>query len=225
MRLTEKRDNGSWKLKGVDWKQIAPDAKITDEVWWKLYEALWKLKDYEDTGVDPDGIRQLNAETQEQARQMLERVAKLSDEIERMKHGGDPGIKFFINKDGVADVYDDTYDIVIHCESEEDQKDAKEALKEIRRWIPVTEKLPEPETYILVSFDNFTLPDIATYRVDDDGSGAFYPGDEDYTYLSVGFYVNAWMPLPGVYRAEVEEKPVAGTGWKDHYMGRFEKVE
>lgn len=209
----------------MDWKQIAPDAKITDEVWWKLYEALWKLKDYEDTGVDPDGIRQLNAETQEQARQMLERVAKLSDEIERMKHGGDPGIKFFINKDGVADVYDDTYDIVIHCESEEDQKDAKEALKEIRRWIPVTEKLPEPETYILVSFDNFTLPDIATYRVDDDGSGAFYPGDEDYTYLSVGFYVNAWMPLPGVYRSEEEEKPVADTGWKDHYMGRFEKVE
>lgn len=183
MRLTEKRDNGSWKLKGVDWKQIAPDAKITGEVWWKLYEALWKLKDYEDTGVDPDGIRQLNAETQEQARQMLERVAKLSDEIEKMKRD------------------------------------------ERQRWIPVTEKLPEPETYILVSFDNFTLPDIATYRVDDDGSGAFYPGDEDYTYLSVGFYVNAWMPLPGVYRAEVEEKPVAGTGWKDHYMGRFEKVE
>ena len=85
MRLTEKRDNGSWKLKGVEWKQIAPDAKITDEVWWKLYEALWKLKDYEDTGVDPDGIRQLNAETQEQARAMLERVAKLSDEIEKMK--------------------------------------------------------------------------------------------------------------------------------------------
>lgn len=225
MRLTEKRDNGSWKLKGVEWKQIAPDAKITDEVWWKLYEALWKLKDYEDTGVDPDGIRQLNAETQEQARAMLERVAKLSDEIEQLKHGGDPGIKFFINKDGVADVYDDTYDIVIHCESEEDQKDAKEALKEIRRWIPVTEKLPEPETYILVSFDNFTLPDIATYRVDDDGSGAFYPGDEDYTYLSVGFYVNAWMPLPEPYRSEVEEKLVADTGWKDHYRGRFEKVE
>lgn len=225
MGLIEVDDNGKWRLKGVEWKQIAPGAVITKKIWEKLYGALWKLKDYENTRVDPDGIRQLNAETQEQARQMLERVAKLSDEIERMKHGGDPGIKFFINKDGVADVYDDTYDIVIHCESEEDQKDAKEALKEIRRWIPVTEKLPEPETYILVSFDNFTLPDIATYRVDDDGSGAFYPGDEDYTYLSVGFYVNAWMPLPGVYRAEVEEKPVAGTGWKDHYMGRFEKVE
>lgn len=66
-RLTEKRDSGSWGLKGVDWKQIAPGAKITDEVWRKLYGALYKLKDYEDTGLMP------------------ERVAKLSDEIERMK--------------------------------------------------------------------------------------------------------------------------------------------
>ena len=223
MGLIEVDDNGKWRLKGVEWKQIAPGAVITKKIWEKLYGALWKLKDYEDTGLMPNEVTALNAETQKEARKMLERVAKLSDEIEQLKHGGDPGIKFFINKDGVADVYDDTYDIVIHCESEEDQKDAKEAPKEIRRWIPVTEKLPEPETYILVSFDNFTLPDIATYRVDDDGSGAFYPGDEDYTYLSVGFYVNAWMPLPEPYRSEGKEKLVADAGWKDHYMGRFEK--
>lgn len=223
MRLTEKTDSGNWCLRDVPWFELKPGTVLTEKVWEKLYGALWKLKDYEDTGLMPNEVTALNAETQKEARKMLERVAKLPDEIEQLKHGGDPGIKFFINKDGVADVYDDTYDIVIHCESEEDQKDAKEALKEIRRWIPVTEKLPEPETYILVSFDNFTLPDIATYRVDDDGSGAFYPGDEDYTYLSVGFYVNAWMPLPEPYRSEVKEKLVADTGWKDHYMGRFEK--
>ena len=73
------------------------------------------------------------------------------------------------------------------------------------RWIPVTERLPDPESYILVSFENFSLPDIATYRVDEDGSGAFYPGDEDYTYLSAGVFVNAWMPLPEAYKAEIEE--------------------
>lgn len=84
-RLTEKRDSGSWGLKGVDWKQIAPGEKITDEVWRKLYGALYKLKNYEDTGLMPDEIDKLNAETQEQARAMLERVARLSDEIERMK--------------------------------------------------------------------------------------------------------------------------------------------
>lgn len=164
MGLIEKNDNGSWKLKGVEWSQIKPGAVITDQVWEKLYGALLKLKDYEKTGLSPDQVSELQNETQEQARQMLERVARLSDEIEQMKG------------------------------------------EERQQWIPVTEKLPEPETYILVSFDNFTLPDIATYRVDDDGSGAFYQGDEDYTYLSVGFYVNAWMPLPEPYRSEVEEK-------------------
>lgn len=82
-RLTEKRDSGSWGLKGVDWKQIAPGAKITDEVWRKLYGALYKLKDYEDTGLMPDEIDKLNAETQEEARKMLEKVAKLSEKIEK----------------------------------------------------------------------------------------------------------------------------------------------
>ena len=72
-------------------------------------------------------------------------------------------------------------------------------------WIPVTERLPDPESHILVSFENFSLPDIATYRVYEDGSGAFYPGDEDYTYLSAGVFVNAWMPLPEAYKAEMEE--------------------
>lgn len=113
-------------------------------------------------------------------------------------------MNIIIDENGVADVYDDTYDIVIHCESEKDQNDARLALKNVRRWIPVTKRLPEPETYILVSFDNSTTPDIATYRVDDDGIGAFYLGDEDYTYLSVGLFVNAWMPLPEPYRRKEE---------------------
>lgn len=163
VRLTEKKDNSNWCLKDVPWDDLKPGAVITKKTWEKLYGALWKLKDYEETGLMPNEVTALNAETQKEARKMLERVAKLSDEIEKMKRD------------------------------------------ERQQWIPVTEKLPEPETYILVSFDNFTLPDIATYRVNDDGNGAFYPGDEDYTYLSVGLFVNAWMPLPEPYRAEVEE--------------------
>lgn len=125
MGLTEKRDNGSWKLKGVDWKQIAPGAVITKKTWEKLYGALWKLKDYEETGLSPDQVSELQGETQEQARAMLERVAKLSDEIERMKG------------------------------------------EERQQWITVTDRLPDPESYILVSFENCNLSDIATYRVDD----------------------------------------------------------
>ena len=47
-------------------------------------------------------------------------------------------MNIMFDENGVADVYDDTYDIVIHCESEEDQKDERMALKNARRWIPVT---------------------------------------------------------------------------------------
>lgn len=42
-------------------------------------------------------------------------------------------MNIIIDENGVADVYDDTYDIVIHCESEEDQNDARLALKNVRR--------------------------------------------------------------------------------------------
>lgn len=67
-------------------------------------------------------------------------------------------------------------------------------------WIPITERLPETGDYILISFDNFSLPDIGRYEVNEDGGGAFYPGDEDVSYTSVGAIVNAWMPLPKPYR-------------------------
>lgn len=73
-------------------------------------------------------------------------------------------------------------------------------LKAIKmQWIPVEERLPETDDYILVSFENFPVPDIARYEENEDG-GAFYPGDEDYTYVSYGLFVNAWMPLPDPYR-------------------------
>ena len=58
------------------------------------------------------------------------------------------------------------------------------------------------EEYVLVSFENSTLPDIGRYETDSDGSGAFYPGDDDASYASFGIFVNAWMPLPEVYRRE-----------------------
>ena len=204
MRLTEKKDNGHWILKDVSWDELKPGVVLTKEIWEKLYGAIWKLKDYEDTGLMPNEVTALNVETQKEARKMLERVAKLSDEIEQLKHGGDHGIKFFINKDGIADVYDDTYDIVIHCESEEDQKDAELALKNVRRWIPVTERLPELGEYVLISFSNFTLPCIGRYDEDEKG-GAWFNGDETESLVSQDMYVNAWMLLPKPYRAEMEE--------------------
>lgn len=72
------------------------------------------------------------------------------------------------------------------------------ALKETQ-WIPCSERLPEDESYILVSFKNSTMPDIARYEENDEG-GTFYPGDDEKSYSSYGFFVNAWMPLPEPYK-------------------------
>ena len=69
------------------------------------------------------------------------------------------------------------------------------------RWIPVTERLPETSDYILVSFSNFTVPLVARYEEDNEG-GAFYPGDDDKSFVSTGIFVNAWMPLPEPYRED-----------------------
>lgn len=94
-------------------------------------------------------------------------------------------------------------------------------------WIPVSEKLPDEDEYVLMSFENFTLPIIGRYEKDNDGGGAWYAGDDDGcdTCSSQDLFVNAWMPLQKPYRAEMEEKPDASADWKGHYMGRFEKVE
>ena len=67
------------------------------------------------------------------------------------------------------------------------------------QWIPISERLPEDESYILVSFENCTMQDIARYEENDEG-GTFYPGDDEKSYLSYGLFVNAWVPLPEPYK-------------------------
>lgn len=68
-------------------------------------------------------------------------------------------------------------------------------------WIPCSERLPEEEEYILLSFANYTGLDIGRYENDGEND-KFYPGDEEETYASYRLIVNAWMPLPEPYREE-----------------------
>ena len=74
------------------------------------------------------------------------------------------------------------------------------ALKETQ-WIPCSERLPEEEEYILLSFANYTGLDIGRYENDGEND-KFYPGDDEETYAHYGLVVNAWMPLPEPYREE-----------------------
>lgn len=64
-RLTEKDDQGNWHLKGVRQEQLHEGQVITGELQEKLYGALWKLMEYEDTGVDPEEAEALLEEYRE----------------------------------------------------------------------------------------------------------------------------------------------------------------
>ena len=88
-------------------------------------------------------------------------------------------------------------------DSQEIGYDFDRAIKALEesRWIPVTEKLPKPKTYVLVSFSNFSLPIIGRYDENEEG-GAWFAGDEDEPLVSQDMFVNAWMPLPKPYKGE-----------------------
>lgn len=68
-------------------------------------------------------------------------------------------------------------------------------------WIPVSERVPDSDRYILVSFENFSVPCVGRYEEDDKG-GAFYVGDDDIPLIAQGMIVNAWMELPKPYKGE-----------------------
>ena len=45
-----------------------------------------------------------------------------------------------IGEDSKATLYDDTYDITIHCESQEEQDEVKRVLQNVPHWIPVAKE-------------------------------------------------------------------------------------
>ena len=56
-------------------------------------------------------------------------------------------INIYRRKDGTWDVYDDTYDIIIHCESAEEQSETEKRIqkgqKSLELWHTFIEKLAE----------------------------------------------------------------------------------
>lgn len=150
-RLTENNGKGFWCLKDVPWQQLRPPATITKYVWERLYGALRKLKDYEDTGLSPKEVVSLNNFEETQTHRLLIKLAEGRD-----KH----------------------------------------------RFIPITEKLHDPDEHVLLSFENANFVMIGRYTVDDEDSGTFRIGDDDESFAQNDMYVNAWMRLPEPYREE-----------------------
>ena len=98
-------------------------------------------------------------------------------------------IMLTIGDDGEATLYDDTYDITIHCESKEEQDEVRKALENIPHWIPVTERLPEYGLGVL------------TYNRDEEFEINHIIDDEDGEWFYDG--VIAWMPLPEPYKGVI----------------------
>lgn len=67
-------------------------------------------------------------------------------------------------------------------------------------WIPAEEP-PKNSNYILLSFENFTVPLVGRYEEDQDG-GAYYIGDDQESCISEDIIVDAWQPLPEPYQPE-----------------------
>ena len=53
-RLTQKDEQGNWSLKAVPWESMHEGQVITKDLQERLYGALWKLMEYEDTGLTPE---------------------------------------------------------------------------------------------------------------------------------------------------------------------------
>lgn len=108
----------------------------------------------------------------------------------------------------------------IRCgKSAEEHRQLAEWLKELKqlreqtRWIPVSERLPERDTDVLISYRDkkekgYTDIDITSY-------GNMYFGvrkvegvkhwRDPFTYFSSNYEVVAWMPLPKPYKEENKE--------------------
>ena len=97
-------------------------------------------------------------------------------------------ISIMFDEKGIAKEYDDTFDISIHCESEEEQNKVLEILN--KRWIPVSEKLPEKDGYYYVSGNGkvWSCRFVNLMYVKGWTNSADNPP------------IEAWMPLPEPYK-------------------------
>lgn len=72
-------------------------------------------------------------------------------------------------------------------------------MKQEPRWIPVSERLPEPDIEVLVTDDAGGLATLSTdfiYENEVTGEKEWYASQN----------VTAWMPLPKPYKAESDEE-------------------
>lgn len=115
---------------------------------------------YAPSCISDDGFLYLGSyETEEKALKVLDTIQEayingyIDFQMPEDSEGGSMSDEMTLiqNKDGAFGAYDDAYDIVIHCESKEEQEKAIEHLKSTN-WIPVSERLPEEHDSIFAKY-------------------------------------------------------------------------
>lgn len=131
------------------------------------------------------------------------------------------GIKLVQNENREFEEYDDTYDVVIHCESAEEQERAINILKD-RQWISVRERLPECGVPVAVLLQGqypedviYEVAELVDLSTDTKIQGKYWykkgcgylqhPAYVDGGGCFPGYEVIAWMSLPEPYRREEQE--------------------
>ncbi len=117
------------------------------------------------------------------------------------KENTNDSILVMLNPDGLAEIYDDTYDITIHCESSGEQETVSKMLERLQGWIPVEERLPNEEEFreaycrnayaaeYIVMIKGATRPTTLYFR-----EGCWFDSERNY------YNVIAWMPLREPYK-------------------------
>ena len=117
-------------------------------------------------------------------------------------------LMIYFDEEGVAKAYDDTYDITIHCETEEEQRKAIEQLKSLQ-WISCSERLPEDQRPVIVYVppDDTYLGYVGMAYYSYSVNGGMWCGTDGNIYGAIGKIRNPsqWMPLPEPYREDEHE--------------------
>lgn len=116
------------------------------------------------------------------------------------------GVLLTMNSNGELEKYDDTYDLIIHCKSEEEHDKAVKLLTG-RRWIPMSAHLPERGEDVLVSFGDEDC--VIAYRTIHSDNRICWINSS--TGREIFLKIVAWMPLPEPYRASAENAQTEET--------------